>query len=396
MSKDAIASTAPGESTDTTPSAMQGKNPASRLNWGRRALIGSTALLLVGGIGWWAGRATLGKSQQNSTQAPSQVTVTVTEATVGRALNLNATATQPMQTMASNMLPGVVTHITPSGTLNSGDAAYSVNNIAVRVVEGTFPFYRELSEGATGDDVAQLQGMLAKHGARLRVDGVFGASTTAAVKAWQKKNKEEETGILPLGTLVAIPRLPAVVSLGKDITVGALLDGKEESIRAHVGTPEFFMNVSETQRALIPAGAIITITFEDLTWTAIVTEQKTDENSGHIRLGLGTSDGSRVCGHDCSRLPAAEETLLKARVQLVPEASGPAVPVAAVRTDATGAAYVLRPDGSHTPVTVRGSGDGIAVVDGLSLGETVVVLDGSSPDTTLEKSEKDMQPKGGR
>lgn len=41
--------------------------------------------------------------------------------------------------------------------------------------------------GSTGEAVRRLQTLLNKHGARLKVDGIFGAKTLAAVRAFQKK-----------------------------------------------------------------------------------------------------------------------------------------------------------------------------------------------------------------
>ena len=59
---------------------------------------------------------------------------------------------------------------------------------------------------------------------------------------------------------------------------------------------------------------------------------------------------------------------------MVPDVTGPAVPVAAVRTDDGGAAYVALPDGGRAPVRVLASGDGLAVVEGLAVGDEFVVL----------------------
>jgi hypothetical protein len=56
---------------------------------------------------------------------------------------------------------------------------------------------------------------------------------------------------------------------------------------------------------------------------------------------------------------------LFAEVEAVPPVSGPSVPAAAVRTDASGEAYVTMADGTRRTVEVVGAGRGIVVVQGL-------------------------------
>ena len=48
---------------------------------------------------------------------------------------------------------------------------------------------KTVRSGNSGQDVKDLQWLLNKHGASLKVDGVFGSGTKAAVKAFQKKKK---------------------------------------------------------------------------------------------------------------------------------------------------------------------------------------------------------------
>lgn len=53
-----------------------------------------------------------------------------------------------------------------------------------------------LHSGATGDSVKTLQTKLNKHGAKLKVDGAFGPSTFAAVKAFQSANHLAVDGVV--------------------------------------------------------------------------------------------------------------------------------------------------------------------------------------------------------
>src|SRR5690606_21243281 len=89
-------------------------------------------------------------------------------------------------------------------------------------------------------------------------------------------------------------------------------------------------------------------------------------------------DGGVVCGGECASLPAAERVSLRGQVTIVPEVTGPSVPVGAVRTDPDREAWVLMADGTRRTVTVLGSSGGVAVVSGLTVGERVIVTGGAA------------------
>ncbi|MCG5060448.1 MAG: peptidoglycan-binding protein [Limnoraphis sp. WC205] len=53
-----------------------------------------------------------------------------------------------------------------------------------------------LKPGQTGDDVTYLQNRLNLVGSALKIDGIFGSGTEAAVKKFQKENKLKADGIV--------------------------------------------------------------------------------------------------------------------------------------------------------------------------------------------------------
>jgi hypothetical protein len=69
------------------------------------------------------------------------------------------------------------------------------------------------------------------------------------------------------------------------------------------------------------------------------------------------------------------------------------VPTAAVRTDADGTAWVWMADGERRDVSVLGSSDGIAVVDGLRPGELVQVF--GAPGTVDGQAARGTGRRGG-
>jgi peptidoglycan hydrolase-like protein with peptidoglycan-binding domain len=342
----------------------------------RQAVAGAVVVGVAAGA-WWAGRATLATPAQAEDGAADHVVVAVTDATVGRSYSYNATVTRRPVLLASNALPGVVTRVEATSHVRVGDELYAVAGVPVRAVVGETPFYRDLSIGTHGEDVRQLQSALRTLGhLHPEPDGTYGAATAAAVRGWQRATGAEPTGTVRLGELVAVPHLPAALALDDAVVQGAVLAGGEPAVRSVTATPTFAVVLPTEQAAGVPPDARVDVVSGATTWPAVVsgTEQGAD---GTVTLTLSAPDGGPVCGAECDALPAVETTTLTARVTVVPELSGPGVPVAAVRTDASGGTYVVAADGTHRPVTVRASGDGMAVVDGLTVGERVVVLDGS-------------------
>ncbi len=353
--------------------------------WWRYAVL-VVVLLAAVGAGWWAGRVTLAPAATGDEPSATPVTATVRQATVGRTVSFNVTVAQPFTLVATNSLAGIVTAASPGGEAKAGDELYAVAGRGVYAVAGSTPFYRDLARTASGPDVAQLQGALATWGLVVPASGVFDDATWGAVKAWQRATGQPESGVVALGTMLAVPQLPAVVRLGEAIVPGAQVAGGEPGVLARAGTPSFALVLGQDQAALVPAGASVDVRSGDTTWPAVVAGSSVDPN-GSVSLGLTAPDGSLVCGDGCGDLPADELVTLLATVHLVPETSGPAVPMAAVRTAADGSTHVVLASGTEQPVTVRASGDGMAIVDGVDVGVDVVVLDAGDGPTSHEGAE---------
>lgn len=338
----------------------------------RRAAI-TLAGLLVLALGWWAGRVTLPPRVEPSTPADEVVTATVVEATVGRSVDYVATAERPLSVIAVNHLAGVVTEVTDRETAAVGDVVYAVAGQPVRAAEAGEPFFRDLTLGARGDDVAALQGLLVDAGLLSgESDGRFGQRTALAVRAWQKRTGVPVTGSVALGELVAVPSLPARVVVDDELSVGRLAVPGTGEISSASATVEVTLVLAPAQASAIPVDAAITVRHGETSWPARIGEVTTNEEGNSV-LHLVSGTGGPVCGDDCGAVPTGS-TRMTASVQLVPQVSGPSVPLAAVRTDPTGQAFLTAPDGTAVPVEVRGSGNGIAVVDGVGVGTPVVVL----------------------
>lgn len=365
---------------------------------GRRVLGALLVLVLIVaavGAGWWASRATLTSAvpEDAGVQGGAQVVwAQATTGAVGRSLPLSTTLRQPALPVAQNNLSGVVTSVSP-GEVEEGDVVYVVGDVPVRVAQGDEPFWRDLERGVEGGDVQVLQRLLAAEGyLDGEADGDFGPGTERAVKAWQEEQGREESGVVGLGELVAVPALPAVVQLGDSIVAGRTLGGGEDSVLAPTGQREFVLVVTADQARLIPAETRVEISYEEHVWDAVIASTSQDEY-GSTTFELMAPDGGEVCDPECGVLPNDSQVTLRSQVVIVPRVEGTTVPAAAVHTRADGTAYVIT-DTGEVDVVVRGSGQGVAVVegDGVEPGTQVQVTGGQGGGASAPEQPAPQEP----
>lgn len=346
--------------------------------------VGTMLLLLalivgVASASWWASRATLTSALPESSltdQADEVIWAQASTGAVGRSLLLSTTLRQPALPVAVNHLAGVVTGV-QVGQVDSGDIAFVVADTPVRILQVDTPFWRDLSRPAQGDDVRAVQEFLIAQGHLTGVaDGDFGAASERAVKAWQKQEGRTQTGIIALGEFIAVPQLPTTIHLGEQIVLGHVVTGGEEAVLAPTGERAFVMVVTQEQARLIPTEATVRITHEELTWEAVIAAT-TQDQYGSVELILAAPDGGEVCGTECDRLPDDAQATLRSEVVIVPEVAGTTVPAAALRTRADGTAYLETKPGD-VDVQVLGSGQGVAVVEGIEAGAQVALPAGGS------------------
>lgn len=338
------------------------------------AVAVAVAAVGVGGAGWWARDVTFAQPQPGTEKKSVRVdSAEVVEASVGRTLTLGVTVRRPLVTVAANHLSGVVTAVAGGKTKN-GAMLYEVGGVPVVAVKAQTPFYRDLAPGAEGDDVEALQQMLGDTGFfPYTPDGDFGKATASAVADWRFSLGLPKGTSVPLGQLVALRSVPGSVALDEGIYPGAVLAGGEEAVRAPSGEQTFVLVLSSSQESLVPAGATVRIPYGDTTWNAVVSGSSVDAETGNLELALTAPGGGSVCGDECDLLPADESLSLLSQVSTVDAVSGMAVPAAAVRTGPESETYVLLENGERVKVAVRGAGQGLVIVDGLEIGQKVLL-----------------------
>lgn len=340
----------------------------------------AVVLLVVVAVGaFWAGRVTLQADDAESSTPREPAEVTVVEQTLGRVITLTTTVRRPSVPLARNNLAGVVTWVSSPDTEDyaSGDELYRVGDTPVVVVEGDTPFWRDLADGDRGADVLQVERFLALKGASLEPDEVWDEATTRAVQAWQAEQGVAQTGSFALGTLLATATSPVALALDRDLArPGEVLSGGEAVVTVADGDPTFVMEVTEDQAALVPMGTTVSVQGDDMEWPGVVSEASTTEE-GLTALVLTAPDGGLVCGQDCAAIPSTGDTYLMTEVAVVPPVTAPVVPVAALTTETDGTTTVQRVAGGTVddqPVTVLAVSDGLAAVEGVTVGDRVRVF----------------------
>lgn len=109
-----------------------------------------------------------------------------------------------------NRLAGTLTWTPRVGSVvKTNDRLYKVDGSSVYLLDGSYPAYRTLRAGLTGDDVRQLERNLRRLGLDdnegMTVDGTWDAGTTAAVKRWQSRKGMQQDGTIEEGRIVFQP-----------------------------------------------------------------------------------------------------------------------------------------------------------------------------------------------
>lgn len=332
------------------------------------------AVALTGGVfavGWWAGRAAL-EPPQDPIAETTTLTYTVTEGEVSREIPLSIGAGWAATASVISASGGVVTSVDAAtgAALVEGASLLTVNLRPIVVAQGSVPVFRALSTGLVGPDVAQLQGFLDRIGLSPGPSGRFDAGTASAVRAWQRTLGLTATGTVELGDLVFSPALP--VRLRVSATVGVTVGPGTVLAEALAPAPTFTASVTTDQFELIPPEAAISVDGRGELWSAFVGSIDTSDPNA-IRLVLAGLDGGPVCGASCDRVPVSGASVWSGSATVIPPASGPLIPVSAITTQPDGSTTVRSSDSADVPVTVLASNGGLAVVEGLSVGDEIEV-----------------------
>lgn len=334
-------------------------------------------LVAVGLVGFWAGRVALEPPEDPLAVDSGPVTYVVESGEVGRSLSFSAVAEWGLVPVGRNGAAGVVTSVDVDAgeVVEPGDVLYTVGLRPVVVAVGSVPMFRDLARGASGDDVVQLQGLLAGLGFYSgELTGTLNAATESAVRAWQDSLGLDDTGVVAAGDVVFVPELPAPLVFSDELRVGARLGGGEELVLRVPNEPVFRVPLSIDQRDLVPLSAPVRVRYSEGVWEGRIEQAVELPERGQLDLILAGSDGGAVCGEECARwVSVTRPTDFGVEIVVIPRVEGPVVPVAAIISDPGNRTFVLTDAGEEIDVEVVASAGGIAVVDGVEVGTVIQI-----------------------
>jgi peptidoglycan hydrolase-like protein with peptidoglycan-binding domain len=337
----------------------------------------------AGLLGYAAAQAAIPDVEaQASTSAP--VLYEVVDGTVERVLSFAAEAHWQITPAARNGAAGTVTsrNVEPGAQVDVGARLYSVDLRPTILGEGEIPSFRDLALGATGADVRQLQRLLADLGyLDVRPTGSFDALTESAVKAWQRGSGVPDDGVVNRGDVIYLSVVPARIRLSEDLGIGTQVAGGELAVELLSDEPTFTITLAPEQADLVPLTGPVNVRHATGAWSGEIAESTIDAD-GQLVLVVRGANGRPICGNDCEAVPFGAASLHSAEIVVVPETSGPTVPVAALRTTPSGDVEVVNEDGEAIPVRVVASAQGRAVLDGLPTGTVIRLFAGSSAQVT--------------
>jgi hypothetical protein len=343
----------------------------------RSELIRVAAVFVVGAaVGAGAigvvGRHLAGVEAQ-TTSGPASVVVH--DATFGR--TQHATATAAWTTIGTIFSPGdgTLTRITDSGgTFASGDVVCWIDERPVFLIDGAIPAYRDLASGIGGEDVAALQSFLADRGYAVDPDRLaYTVRTEAGVRAWQVATHQAVTGRVQRSDVVFAPFTDGRMRLRwrPGVTPGVQVASGMELLDRLDAAPAINLDLTGSVAGQLEQGVPGTLLLADGA-TAPVVLGRPVSRAGLTVAALTAPDGGPACptAACADRIPIDGETAVGVEFVLVPELHGPAVPVAAIESQADGTAFVETSAGRR-PVIVKAVSGGLAIVEGLSVGEIV-------------------------
>lgn len=354
----------------------------------RRSLIPVSAALTIGmvaALAFWAGRVALAPPADPLATEPASATFEVLEQTIGRSQRFVAEAQWQSAPALRAGNDGVVTSVdfAPGDVVEVGAVLYSVELRPVVAAQGTVPMFRDLRPGDAGADVTQLQAMLRELGfTTMEPNGGFDEATLLAVRAWQESMDMPADGIVPRGDIAFFAELPTRVMATESLAVGAPVTVGEVVVARLAPQPTLTIPLSVEQRSLVPLSAAVRVHHAGGTWDAVIARaiDNTEQGGAGLDLVLEAPTGGAVCADACIESIAPQGTTsFQAEVVIVPDTTGPVVPVGAIISGPGGEQSVEVVGRGEIEIEVLASTDGLAVVSGVDPGDVVVLPFAQAP-----------------
>jgi len=199
-----------GRAVAAEPGGGETATEAPRRTRFRWVVAGSVVVLVAGGVvsAWYAGAFRSNGSTGGSTGAAPPATYTVNRQDISSTTPETATLGYAASYTVTGQGSGTLTWLPPSGqVIGQGQVVYRVDNgVPVVLLYGSVPDWRAMSEGTTGEDVAQLNHDLVR----------LGDASSPDIRAlgWDYYSWETSDAVQALEEHLGVPDPPGSLTLG--------------------------------------------------------------------------------------------------------------------------------------------------------------------------------------
>jgi hypothetical protein len=198
-------------------------------------------------------------------------TATVTRRALSSQTQVDATLGDAGAYTVVNQAQGTITALPAVGqVVRQGEVLYRVSGSPVVLLYGKVPAYRDLSDGLTGPDVAELNAGLVRLGYATSAAlgpgsdwDYFSSETTYALEKLQARLGVTQTGVLALGQAVFLPAAARITGLGATTVLGGMAQPGSVLLSASSTALVVTINLDAAQQTEVKAGDHVTITLPD-------------------------------------------------------------------------------------------------------------------------------------
>ncbi len=289
----------------------------------------------------------------------------------GGGASRSAGGTNSSNASTARVTQTITSIIAANTAIHQGDVLYTVDGAPVVALDGALPAWRSLSTSSDdGTDIAQLEASLVALGYdpahKVSVDNHFDSATRTMVKAWQRGLGIEQTGTVPLGSVVFLPTATTVSAV--DQAVGDTVGDGDTVLTLAAPTQQVVVDVPAGDESKVVPGLAVQI--GDVQGT--VTRLRSADQSGAVVVEALIAPVTPIGN-------ATNGTAVKVTLTLQNDAGVLIAPAEALvsRLDGTYAVEVKAADGTTTWLTVDllgVSGGNVALRgDGLTEGTTLLL-----------------------
>jgi peptidoglycan hydrolase-like protein with peptidoglycan-binding domain len=224
-------------------------------------VVGGVAALVVAAGAYAAYGPDFSGGEPSAAAAGPPATGAVTRTTLVETEKVSGTLGYGTPANLAGRGTGTITWLPAAGNvLERGHAVYRRDELAVPLLYGPLPMYRELASGVEGGDVKQFEENLAALGYRgFTVDDEYTSATANAVEQWQEDLGLKETGRVRPDDVVIAAGAVRVAEL--TAAVGGPANG---ALMSYTGTTRVVsIDLDVAKQQFVRAGIVAVVTLPD-------------------------------------------------------------------------------------------------------------------------------------